>query len=84
MPFSYFLPPPAELDPEQQAAWARRHYVADCAVKFLASKSKPLDSYIAAHLQDYIAGQTTLGQAIGRIVDHFARQSADFGSFQHQ
>ncbi|MBF9235794.1 hypothetical protein I2I05_00150 [Hymenobacter sp. BT683] len=82
MSSNYFLPQPSNLEPEQHAAWARRQYVADCAVTFLATKTNPLDSAVLAHLQDYVAGAATLGQAIGRIVDHVAQESQPFGSLQ--
>jgi hypothetical protein len=74
MSSAFFMPPPAGLDPEQQANRTRRQYVADCALEFLAAKAKPLDSALIAHLQDYVNGDSTLGQAIGRIVDHLAQE----------
>ncbi|SFQ26304.1 hypothetical protein [Hymenobacter arizonensis] len=80
---SYFLSQPPHLSPEQRTAWNRRQYVAECAITFLANKAQPLDSAIIAHLQDFVAGSATLGQAIGRIVDHFAQQPQDFGTLQH-
>ncbi|WP_426058229.1 hypothetical protein [Hymenobacter sp. B1770] len=81
---SSFLPQPLNLSPEQHGAWNRRKYVAECAVTFLANKAQPLDDAIIAHLQNYVAGDATLGQAIGRMVDHFALQPQEFGVLQHQ
>ncbi|WP_035565152.1 hypothetical protein [Hymenobacter sp. IS2118] len=82
VPSPYFSPQPSGLGPEQRAAWARREYVADCAVAFLATKTNPLDRAVFHHLQDYVAGDATLGQAIGRIVDHVAREPQAFGGLQ--
>ncbi|MCC3154038.1 hypothetical protein Q3A66_14020 [Hymenobacter sp. BT770] len=75
MPYSSFLTPPAGLSPEQQQQWTRRQYVAECAIDFLAAKDQPLNDSVLAHLQDYVSGEASLGQAIGRLVDYFARES---------
>ncbi len=82
VPSPDFLSEPSGLDPEQHAAWTRRQYVAECAVTFLSTKTNPLDRAVLDHLQDYVAGDATLGQAIGRIVDHVARASQELGGLQ--
>ena len=75
MPSSSFLTPPAGLSPEQHQNWTRRQYVAECAIDFLTAKDKPLDGQVLAYLQAYVSGESSLGQAIGRMVDYFARES---------
>jgi hypothetical protein len=74
MSASCFTSLPSGLSPEQRLHWTRRQHVADCAVEFLAAHNKPLDSPIFAHLQHYVSGEISLGQAIGRILDYLARK----------
>ncbi|MBD2770270.1 hypothetical protein IC235_20480 [Hymenobacter sp. BT664] len=73
MPSSYFTSLPPGLNSEQCLLWARREHVANCAVEFLITHNRPLEGPILTHLQHYVNGEISLGQAIGRIVDHLAQ-----------
>lgn len=66
-------PCPAGLPTAQQQAWEQRHQT---AARILARQTDPApaaDSAVLAHLQHYVRGEITLGQAVGRVLDHQAR-----------
>lgn len=69
MPSLSFLPPPDGLGPEQRQRWALRLRTAEDALAGLTAGG----TAAAGHLHDYVNGRITLGQALGRVVDHRAR-----------
>jgi|GEM_PF-6924064 hypothetical protein len=75
---------PPNLSPEHRLHWTRRQHVADCAVEFLTAHNKPLDGAIFAHLQHYVNGEISLGQAIGRIVDYLAHEPSELSLLNHR
>ncbi len=70
-----FHSPPAGLGPEQLQKWAHRLLTVEEALAGLTAEGTVPDDAILAHLQDYVNNDITLGQALGRIVDHRAQQS---------
>ena len=71
---SVFPPPPAGLGPEQRLRWAQRLLAVEDALAALAADGTAPDAAVLAHLRDYVSERITLGQALGRIVDHRAQQ----------
>ncbi len=67
------LPPPDGHGPGQGPQRARRLAVVEDALAALTAASTTPDAVVPAHLHDYVNGAITLGQALGRIVDHRAR-----------
>jgi F0F1-type ATP synthase assembly protein I len=73
MTSSIFTPPPVGSDSAQHLEWTRRQDVAECILAALAAEGHRCDSPIIACLQPYVSGHLTLGQALGRVIDHLAR-----------
>lgn len=65
--------PPAGLGPEQRLRWARRLLAVEDALAALTAAGTTPAAVVLAYLHDYVNGDITLGQALGRIVDHRAR-----------
>ena len=64
---------PANLCEDEQALGASRLLVAENIFDTLAANGSSPDAGALAFLQQYINGVATLGQAIGRLVDHLAQ-----------
>lgn len=69
---SPFLPPPADLGPEQLPVWSSRLRTAEQVLAALAAHNAPPAPAVVSFLQDYIAGRLTLGQALAHLVDYLA------------
>ncbi len=73
MPSLSFPPPPDGLGPEQRQRWALRLRTVEDALAGLTADGTAPDDAVVGYLHDYVNGRITLGQALGRIVDHRAR-----------
>ena len=73
MPCSSFPPLPAGLTPAQERAWTQRCWTAGRIIAQQAATAGGPDAEVIIHLQPYVRGEITLGQAIGRLLDHQAR-----------
>lgn len=68
------LPPqPTGLSPIQQRAWGQRCQTAVRILDQQAATTTGPDTEMLVYLQCYVRGEITLGQAIGRLLDHQAR-----------
>jgi len=73
MPYSSFPPHPTGLTPAQERAWNQRCQTAGRIIAQQAAITGGPDTEVIVHLQPYVRGEITLGQAIGRLLDHHAR-----------
>ena len=71
--YASFPPHPAGLTPTQQRAWDQRCQTAVRILDQQAATTIGSDAEMVAHLHCYVRGEITLGQAIGRLLDHQAR-----------
>ncbi|HEX8328722.1 MAG TPA: hypothetical protein VF629_14365 [Hymenobacter sp.] len=69
---AYFAPIPPHLALDQRLQCARRQLVAENILDTMIANGTTPDESVLSYLQGYIDGDSTLGQAVGRIVDHFA------------
>lgn len=74
MPCFSFLPLPAGLTPAQECEWHQRCWTAGRILAQQAATTGGPDAEVVIHLQPYVRGEITLGQAIGRLLDHQARR----------
>jgi len=74
MPCASFYPLPDGLSPSQQRAWQQRCQTAGRILAQQAATTGGPDVEVLAHLQPYVQGEITLGQAIGRLLDHQSRR----------
>ena len=70
---SYFQANLITLSPTQQSAWESRRQMAEDLLDRHTDLAHTPDAETVAHLQCYIDGDITLGQAMGRILDRWAR-----------
>jgi hypothetical protein len=73
MPCSSFLPLPDGLTPGQERAWNQRCQTAGRIIAQQAATTGGPDAEVIIHLQPYVRGEISLGQAIGRLLDYQAR-----------
>jgi hypothetical protein len=73
----YSLTLPDSRREEERLLSARRLLVAENIIDTLATNGTGPDASAISFLQQYVNGAVTLGQAIGRLVDHLA-QSPDY------
>ena len=69
---SYFTPISSHLDLDQRLQCARRQLVAENILETMISNGTAPDESLLGYLQEYIGGNSTLGQAVGRIIDYMA------------
>ena len=74
MPCSYFSQLPDGLTPTQERAWHQRCQTASRIMAQQAATAGGPDAEVLAYLQLYVHGEITLGQAIGRLLDHQAHR----------
>jgi len=72
--YSSFHPLPDGLTSSQQRAWHQRCQTAGRILAQQAATTGGPDAEVFAHLRPYVHGEITLGQAIGRLLDHQARR----------
>lgn len=70
---------PDGLPAEQHGSWAVRLQLAQNALAVFCDESPEPDATIVGHLQDYVDQHISMGQAVGRIVDHHVRTGAGGG-----
>ena len=80
---SYFTPIPTHLDPDQRLHCARRQLVAENIIDTMAANGTGPDDASIGYLQRYIDGESSLGQAVGRIIDHLAQTPASAPPMAH-
>jgi hypothetical protein len=74
MLYTAFPPHPAGLTLAQQHAWDQRCQTAVRILEQQAATTTGPDAEMLVCLQPYVRGEITLGQAIGRLLDHQARR----------
>ena len=74
MPDSSFQSRPLGLTSTQRREWDQRCQTAERILDQHAVISPRADAEVMAHLQPYVRGEITLGQAIGRLLDYQARR----------
>ena len=70
----YSLTLPDTRREEERLLSARRLLVAENILETLAANDTSPDAGAITFLQQYVNGVATLGQAIGRLVDHLAQE----------
>ncbi|GAB3332331.1 hypothetical protein ACFQT0_04790 [Hymenobacter humi] len=80
---SYFTPISTRLDPDQRLHCARRQLVAENILDTMAANGTGPDDTSIGYLQRYIDDESSLGQAVGRIIDHLAHTSASAQPLAH-
>lgn len=73
---SYFAPISPLLDLDQRLQCARRQLVAENILDTMIFNGTAPTESLLGYLQGYISGSSTLGQAVGRIIDYLAQVPA--------